>query len=164
MPSIFFGASRKYNYQQIVSQKAPDILFTADGWLYIVGTTEEKSGFPRDYFSSSAQFYAYAETLHIWQAKQIWITPVSNLLTAISCYCYRQQSYRTYYIIRASGVSISIDVATFSVTASGTGPLNYQWQRNNVDIFGANSSSITPPAQASNNGDQYTVRSKQWPR
>ncbi len=35
--------------------------------------------------------------------------------------------------------------ATFSVTASGTAPLLYQWQKNGVDIAGANSSSYTTP-------------------
>ncbi|MEK6283181.1 MAG: immunoglobulin domain-containing protein, partial [Acidobacteriota bacterium] len=33
--------------------------------------------------------------------------------------------------------------ATFSVVASGTAPLSYQWQRNSVDISGANSSTYT---------------------
>ncbi len=33
--------------------------------------------------------------------------------------------------------------ATFSVTATGTKPLSYQWQRDSVDIYGANSSSYT---------------------
>jgi len=36
--------------------------------------------------------------------------------------------------------------ATFSVTASGTAPLTYQWQRNTVNISGAISSSYTTPA------------------
>jgi hypothetical protein len=36
--------------------------------------------------------------------------------------------------------------ASFSVTASGTGTLTYQWQKNNVDIGGATSSSYTTPA------------------
>ena len=36
--------------------------------------------------------------------------------------------------------------ASFSVTASGTGPLSYQWQKNGVDIVGAKGSSYTTPA------------------
>lgn len=36
--------------------------------------------------------------------------------------------------------------ATFSVTATGTQPLSYQWQKNAVDIGGATSSSYTTPA------------------
>ena len=33
--------------------------------------------------------------------------------------------------------------ATFSVSAGGTGPLTYQWQRNGLDISGANAASYT---------------------
>ena len=36
--------------------------------------------------------------------------------------------------------------ATFSVTATGTGPLSYQWQKNGATIAGATSSSYTTPA------------------
>ena len=36
--------------------------------------------------------------------------------------------------------------ATFSVTATGTAPLSYQWQKNQADIAGATSSSYTTPA------------------
>ena len=35
--------------------------------------------------------------------------------------------------------------ATFSVAASGTAPLSYQWQKNGVNISGANASSYTTP-------------------
>ena len=36
--------------------------------------------------------------------------------------------------------------ATFTVTASGTAPLAYQWQKNSVDIVGATGASYTTPA------------------
>ncbi|MFN8010731.1 MAG: M4 family metallopeptidase [Holophagaceae bacterium] len=39
--------------------------------------------------------------------------------------------------------------ATFSVTASGTSPLSYQWQKNGVAISGATSASYTTPAATS---------------
>lgn len=50
--------------------------------------------------------------------------------------------------------------ATFSVTASGSGTLTYQWQRNGSNISGATSSSYTTPATTvtggtANNGDAY---------
>jgi glucose/arabinose dehydrogenase len=46
--------------------------------------------------------------------------------------------------------------ATFSCAATGATPLNYQWQRNNADISGANSSSYTtPPTTAGDNGAQF---------
>ena len=46
--------------------------------------------------------------------------------------------------------------ATFSVVASGTAPLNYQWRRNGASIAGATSSSYTTPAAtAGDNGSQF---------
>src|SRR6267143_2778425 len=48
--------------------------------------------------------------------------------------------------------------ATFSVAATGTGPLSYQWHRNNSAITGATASSNTTPATtSSNNGEQFAV-------
>ncbi len=46
--------------------------------------------------------------------------------------------------------------ATFSVTASGSTPLSYQWQRNQVNISGATSSSYTlNTTQLSDDGDLF---------
>src|SRR5271167_2340483 len=48
--------------------------------------------------------------------------------------------------------------ATFSVTASGTGPLTYQWYKNGTAISGATSSTYTTAASAvGDNGATYTV-------
>ena len=48
--------------------------------------------------------------------------------------------------------------ATFSVTATGTAPLSYQWQKNGVAVSGATSSGYTTPATTtSDNGSQFTV-------
>jgi Abnormal spindle-like microcephaly-assoc'd, ASPM-SPD-2-Hydin/Transmembrane protein 131-like N-terminal/Immunoglobulin I-set domain len=48
--------------------------------------------------------------------------------------------------------------ATFSVTASGTAPLSYQWQKNGAAISGATSSSYATPAETtSDNGAQFSV-------
>src|SRR6266850_1902747 len=49
-------------------------------------------------------------------------------------------------------------MATFSVTASGTAPLSYQWQKNSADISGATLASYTTPATtAQDNGAQFRV-------
>src|SRR5205809_103910 len=46
--------------------------------------------------------------------------------------------------------------ASFTVAATGTAPLSYQWQKNSVAISGANSSSYTTPATTSSeNGTQH---------
>jgi O-glycosyl hydrolase len=58
----------------------------------------------------------------------------------------------------ASVTVIAGQPATFSVTASGTAPLSYQWQKNGAAISGATSSSYTTPATTSaDNGSTYAV-------
>ncbi|TLZ16418.1 MAG: hypothetical protein E6K34_11520, partial [Gammaproteobacteria bacterium] len=48
--------------------------------------------------------------------------------------------------------------ATFTVTATGTAPVSYQWQMNGTAIGGATAASYTTPATtAADNGDQFTV-------
>ncbi|WP_224363065.1 galactose-binding domain-containing protein [Hyalangium versicolor] len=48
--------------------------------------------------------------------------------------------------------------ATFSVAASGTGTLTYQWRKNGTAISGATAASYTTPATTtSDNGAQFTV-------
>jgi hypothetical protein len=48
--------------------------------------------------------------------------------------------------------------ATFSVVASGTAPLSYQWQMNNSNISGATSASYTTPATSSaDDGETFDV-------
>ncbi len=48
--------------------------------------------------------------------------------------------------------------ATFSVTATGTAPLSYQWRQNGTAISGATSSTYTTPAETiSASGTQFTV-------
>ena len=48
--------------------------------------------------------------------------------------------------------------AKFSVTATGNGPLTYQWQKNGTDISGATSSTYTTPITViGDTGTQYSV-------
>lgn len=49
--------------------------------------------------------------------------------------------------------------ATFSVSATGSAPLSYQWQQNGLDIPGATSSSyVTPALDAGADNTQFAVR------
>jgi PQQ enzyme repeat len=49
--------------------------------------------------------------------------------------------------------------AAFSVVASGTAPLLYQWQKNGANISGANSANYTTPAAAAtDNGSSFQVQ------
>lgn len=57
-----------------------------------------------------------------------------------------------------NGAATSGYPATFSVVASGSGTLSYQWSDANGIIAGATSATYTTPATtAANNGDTYTV-------
>ena len=48
--------------------------------------------------------------------------------------------------------------ATFTVSAAGTAPLSYQWQKNTANITGATSSTYTTPAATTaDNGSQFRV-------
>jgi hypothetical protein len=50
------------------------------------------------------------------------------------------------------------ETAKFSVTATGTTPLSYQWRKNGANITGATSSSYTTPATiAADNGSLFSV-------
>ena len=63
--------------------------------------------------------------------------------------------------ITAAPVSQTVaagQTSTFSVTAGGTAPFSYQWQRNGATITGATSASYSTPATAvSDNGAQFAV-------
>lgn len=63
--------------------------------------------------------------------------------------------------ITAQPASVAVDEgdsATFSVTASGSAPLTYQWQANGADISGATSDSLeVDDASLADSGTQYTV-------
>ncbi len=58
-------------------------------------------------------------------------------------------------------VSITVpagQTATFAITAEGSGTIGYQWQRNGVNIGGANGASYTtPPTTSADNGAVFTV-------
>ena len=64
-------------------------------------------------------------------------------------------------VITEQPVAKTVDpnaTATFSVTATGTAPFSYQWQKNGTDISGATSSTYTTPAASSaNNNESFTV-------
>jgi len=63
-------------------------------------------------------------------------------------------------LITAQPVNQSVsagDNASFSVTASGTAPLSYQWKRNGANIAGANVSTLSLTSVTTNQTGNYTV-------
>jgi hypothetical protein len=58
----------------------------------------------------------------------------------------------------ASQTAMAGQTATFTVAAGGTAPLNYQWQKNGVNIAGATAASYTTPVTAtSDSGSTFRV-------
>ena len=58
----------------------------------------------------------------------------------------------------AAQTTYASQTATFSVTATGTAPLSYQWKKNGSDIAGATSSTYTTPATViGDDGAVFTV-------
>lgn len=63
--------------------------------------------------------------------------------------------------VTSQPISVNVmtgQVATFSVTTSGTAPMTYQWAKNSAPISGANAASYTTPATvAGDNGAAFSV-------
>ena len=80
-------------------------------------------------------------------------TPATNT-TFTAHYVVAQPPTITQHPARAA---VPLDkTGTFRVSASGTGTLRYQWQRNGADITGANSAEYTtPPVKATDHGAQF---------
>ena len=67
-------------------------------------------------------------------------------------------SAATSISIQPSSISSNLGCSvSFSVTASGTEPLNYQWQKNNADIPGANNSSLSLSNLIASDAANYKV-------
>ena len=83
------------------------------------------------------------------QAANYWVDVVFKSKSATAPVITSQPTGRTVAVGQT---------ASFSVAASGTAPLSYQWQKNGVAINGATSSSYTTPATTSaDNGALFTV-------
>src|SRR5712664_3655927 len=64
-------------------------------------------------------------------------------------------------LLTVQPVSVTVTAgqpATFSVSASGTAPISYQWRKNTANISGATASSYTTPATTTaDNGSKFDV-------
>jgi hypothetical protein len=100
--------------------------------------------------------------------KLIWLTPASVFIAATllaGCSGLKNSggggSQAVAPTITSQPASQTVTVgqaATFTVTASGTAPLSYQWLKNNSNIASATSASYTTPATvAGDNGTNFTV-------
>ncbi|QRN55656.1 discoidin domain-containing protein [Dyella caseinilytica] len=82
----------------------------------------------------------------------------SVTLTSVTPPASSQSEAPVIIVPPVSEATTSGYTATFSVVASGSGTLSYQWSDASGPIAGATSATYTtPPTTAANNGDTYTV-------
>jgi photosystem II stability/assembly factor-like uncharacterized protein len=96
---------------------------------------------------SGLQFRAHAEN----GAGDVFSTTATVTVTAVPV--------APRFTTQPSDVTVTVGQnATFSVTAIGTAPLSYQWQRDGADIAGANAASYTlTNAQLADSGARFRV-------
>ena len=114
--------------------------------------TQLNSGNPSSAFAG-ARFFAGRGRSGA-KASGLALLPFVLLLAILACGC---SAYLTpnspsggHPVITVPPASQTVTVgqsASFSVAATGTAPLNYQWRKNNISIAGATSASFitTPP-------------------
>ena len=90
-----------------------------------------------------------AYPVYTHQAANYWVDVVFNSTAAVAPSITTQPASQTV----TAG-----QTATFSVAATGTAALTYQWKKNNVAISGATSASYTTPTETTaDNGAHFTV-------
>ncbi len=136
----------------------------AAGATYVVSYHTVEYAYSYPFFSQSlsagpltapvnAGVYAYGTgtvfPASSWNASNYWVDVVFASAAAAAPVITSQPASQTV----AAG-----QTATFTVGATGTAPLSYQWRKNGANISGANASSYTTPAaSSSDNGAQFSV-------
>ncbi len=83
--------------------------------------------------------------------------PVSHVTSAAAQLTVNAAVVPTIVNSPTSVLVLTNNPASFSVTASGTAPLTYQWEKNNVPISGANQPTFSIPAVQASDAGSYTV-------
>ncbi len=125
--------------------KAPLTITSVEGILRAIGTTS-----PQIY---NGLTYKYSNWSQGGAQTQKIATPVNNMVYTAK--------FNSVVVITKQPQSTSVvlgNIATFTVTATGTAPLTYQWKKNGTNISGATSSSyVIAPATAANAGTYSVV-------
>jgi Immunoglobulin I-set domain len=85
--------------------------------------------------------------------------PAGNVTSATATLTVNSATTAPSITTQPANESVTVgETATFSVAASGTAPLSYQWQKSGANISGATSASYTTPATALvDSGSKFTV-------
>lgn len=112
-----------------------------------------------DLASATSDSYTTAATTAADEAAQFTVAVINNAGTTLSAVAVL--TVRTPPRITAQPQAVSTftgQTASYSVTATGSGPLQYQWQRNGSAIAGATANSYTTPALAlADSGANFSV-------
>src|SRR5271154_2816183 len=111
-------------------------------------------------FRRRMQLYGY--TVTIPRNPLAFFLPLSALLLVLiqsGCAGYTTRDVAPSIITQPANQAVTAgQTAIFSVSASGTAPLSYQWNKNEMAISGATYSSYTTPAETtSGSGSRFTV-------
>lgn len=84
---------------------------------------------------------------------------VAWVLTLALCGCGGMAGTPPAITVQPQDQTVAVgSSATFSVTATGSSPLNYQWMKNGMSIPGATSASYTtPPAALTDDHSSFAV-------
>jgi len=90
---------------------------------------------------------------------QFTVTVTNSVKSVTSSAAVLTVTAPTTISAQPAGKTVSVgQTATFSVTATGSGTVSYQWKKNGTAINGATSATYTTPAAAaSDNGSTFTV-------
>ena len=92
---------------------------------------------------------------------QVYLKNSAGAITSKSALLTVTAATGTAPALTAQPASVAVNpglTATFSVTATGTGPLAYQWKKNGTAVAGATASSYTTPATLiTDNGASFQV-------
>lgn len=104
----------------------------------------------------SYRLRCFHQTMRLPQLKNLFSSLAGMLIVACCAGC--GAAGPTISLQPADQAVLAGQTATFSVKATGSGPLRYQWQKGNTPITGATAASYTTPAtSSSDSGSQFSV-------
>jgi hypothetical protein len=128
-------------------QRAPGIAAPEDGWSDVVGaTTNSYTVLSTTSAQTGTQFRAVLRNTAGTSASN----PATLTVTA-------RQFAPSITTSPAAADVVAGQLGLFSVVASGTTPLSYQWYRNGEPILGANGSEVLVPTTAADAGTSFQI-------